>query len=111
MKGNLNASLYSKSLGFGKSLKYHNSWEFWFYAVALYFPELQAVGELGRGWREGTAHKCSHKHTHPCCKQVHRKLTVNRKGQVKIFFLAAAELLVLKTKKKKRKKKKKVIRI
>lgn len=99
MKGNLNASLYSKSLGFGKALKYHNSWEFWFYAVVLYFPELQALqalGELGRGCCEGMAHKCSHKQTHTCCKDMHRKLTINRKEQVKVyFFLATAELLVL----------------
>lgn len=36
--GNLIVSLDSKRSGFGKTFKYHNSWEFWFYAVLLYFP-------------------------------------------------------------------------
>lgn len=50
----------------------------------------------------------SQPHTPVAHREVHRRLTINSKGQVRIsFFLATTELLVLKTKIKNREEKKK----
>lgn len=45
--GDLSASLGSKRPGFGKTFKYHNSWEFWFYPVLFYLPCLWAWQNWG----------------------------------------------------------------